>query len=468
MEIGQFRQMVVDALGVEPTDQQRALIDALVRFLSGSAQSLPVFLINGYAGTGKTSVMAALVKALKAVRYPTVLLAPTGRAAKVLSSFAGKKALTIHRKIYRSETLDNRVAIAGVADNAHRNTLFIVDEASMIGGGDEQSQSLLDDLVQYVYSGDNCRMILSGDTAQLPPVGCAESPAMSVSRLHAMGLKVSRAVLTRTVRQASRSGILYNATSLRRAMQLEQLPVPKLRATPFADVDIVSGEDLQDSLSSSYANPGISETILITRSNKRAMQFNLAIRSTILEKEEVITRDEPLLIAKNNYYWTSKIKNTDFIANGDIAIVSRIYSTEIRGFLRFADVALTLPDRDLTVDVKIILNALNAETAGLNPEHEQQLLDMALRDAGPDAAGDPRIRAKALKTDPYFNALRVKYAYAVTCHKAQGGQWENVYVDMGYIPQEAVTTTDFYRWLYTAVSRARRHLYFVSPTIPVE
>lgn len=465
MDPDQFRSTVVDALGVEPTDQQRALIDALCRFCSPAAPPLSVFLLNGYAGTGKTSVIAALVKALGRSNCPTVLLAPTGRAAKVLSSFAGKKAFTIHRKIYRSDMLGNTVAIAGVADNPHSGTIFIVDEASMIGSS--ESHSLLDDLVQYVYSGDNCRMILLGDTAQLPPVGCSESPAMSVARLSALGLRVSRAVLTRTVRQTSRSGILYNATSLRRAMKTDPLPIPQLRVTPFSDVRSISAEELQDSLSSSYSSYGINNTILITRSNKRAMEFNMAIRRTILEKEEELSRGEPLLIAKNNYFWTSKIKNADFIANGDIAIVDKIYGTEIRGLLRFADVSLTFPDRDLSFDAKIILNTLNSETAGLNPEHEQMLLRQTMATIDTGTVLSQTAQAKAMKTDPYFNALRVKYAYAVTCHKAQGGQWDSVFVDMGYISAESVTTTDFYRWLYTATSRAKKCLTYISPTIPV-
>lgn len=464
MDLDQFKAIVVDALGVEPTDQQRALIDALCRFCSPATPPLSVFLINGYAGTGKTSVIAALVKALRSVSHPTVLLAPTGRAAKVLSSFAGKKAFTIHRKIYRSDTLGNTVAIAGVADNPHHDTLFIVDEASMIGSGDDST--LLDDLVQYVYSGDNCRMILLGDTAQLPPVGCSESPAMSVARLSSIGLRVSRAVLTKTVRQTSRSGILYNATALRRAMKSDPMPVPQLRISPFKDVKAIQPEELQDALSSAYGNFGINATILITRSNKRAMEFNLAIRQTILEKEEVLSRGEPLLIAKNNYFWTSKIKNADFIANGDIAIVDKIHGTEIRNTLRFADVALTFPDRDLTFDTKIILNTLNAETAGMSPEHEQMLLRQTLSQNSVPA--DAASQARILKTDPYFNALRVKYAYAVTCHKAQGGQWDSVFIDMGRIAPEAVTTPDFYRWLYTATTRARLNLTYIAPAIPVK
>lgn len=466
MELNEFTNLVVGSMGVEPTGQQRALIDALVRFCSGATPRLSVFVLNGYAGTGKTSVVAALVKALRAVRYPTVLLAPTGRAAKVLSAMASKQALTIHRKIYRTEQGGNTVAIAGVADNPHRNTIFIVDEASMIGGGDEST--LLDDLLQYVYNGDNCRIIFVGDTAQLPPVGCEESPAMSVTRLHNTGLRVSRAILTETVRQASDSGILYNATMLRRMMKLPQLKPPKLVTKPFADVNVAGSEDLEELLDNSYRQYGIDETILITRSNARAVRFNLAIRRSILEKNTDLTRNEPVMVAKNNYYWTSKVKGADFIANGDIARIESIYATETRGYLQFADVSLTLPDRDITLDVKVILNTLNSETAGLQPEYEVQLAALARRDAGLGADADPKSIARALKESPYYNALRVKYAYAVTCHKAQGGQWESVFVDMAGISSEAVVTMDFYRWLYTAITRARTRLTFVAPSVEAD
>ncbi len=449
-------------MGFPPTEQQRALIDALSRFCSDATPYNSVFLLNGYAGTGKTSVVAALVKALRAMRRPTVLLAPTGRAAKVLSGFAGKKAMTIHRKIYKG--LGDVAAVAGVADNPHVNAIFIVDEASMIGEGEHDS--LLDDLVHYVYgSGHDCRMILLGDGAQLPPVGCDRSPAMSAERLRGLGLRVTRAVITQTVRQKARSGILYNATTLRRAMNEETLPVPELRVKPFADVRAIGGEELQEALEESYARYGIDDTLLITRSNKRAMEFNLAIRKSILEKNDVISRGEPLLIAKNNYFWTSKVKGADFVANGDVVKVNKIYGTEIIGFLRFADVELSLPDRDITFDAKLILNSLNSVTAGLNPEHEQMLMTRALAGLDPTSAADPAVRRRVFHTDPYFNALRVKYAYAVTCHKAQGGQWSSVFVDMANISNDAVTTLDFYRWLYTATTRARSLITYISPSI---
>lgn len=472
MTIEEFADLVAGEMEFEPTAQQRALIDALARYCSAATPSLSVFLLNGYAGTGKTSVVAALVKALAKVRIPSILLAPTGRAAKVLSVHAGRQAFTIHRWIYRQEATSapGAVSVAGVADNPYTGAVFIVDEASMIGSGD--NTTLLDDLCQYVYSGHNCRMILLGDGAQLPPVGCDKSPAMSVSHLKRLGLRVSRAILTQTVRQASHSGILYNATSLRKAMKAEQLPQAQLTVSPFADVATVASEDLEDELNASYANYGIDDTILITRSNKRAMEFNLAIRGRILEKEEVITVDEPILIAKNNYFWTSKASGNacgrgDFIANGDVARICRIYGTEIHGMLRFADVQLSLPDRDLTIDAKLILNSLNSDNAGLAPNHEQDLLRFALRDVDQATLSNPAAVGRILKADPYFNALRVKYAYAVTCHKAQGGQWQSVFVDTGYIAPEALSTIDFYRWLYTATTRATARLTYIQPTMTV-
>ena len=460
-----LEQLIIESLGFEPTSQQRALIGALARFCAPDVPYNAVFLLNGYAGTGKTSVIAALVKALAAIRRRTVLLAPTGRAAKVMSSFAGRQAMTIHRKIYRADSPDSLGSFRTTAENPHSDTIFIVDEASMIGGG--ENSPLLEDLVNYVYgSGHDCRMILLGDTAQLPPVGCESSPAMSPDVLRSLGLRVSRAVMTATVRQQSHSGILYNATALRRAMGLDDRPPARLTVAPFSDVKVITGEELEDDLWSSYSNFGIDETILITRSNRRAMEFNLAIRNRILEKEDVITVGEPLMISKNNYFWTSKVKNADFIANGEIAFIDHIYGTENVGYVRFADVALRLPDKDITIDAKIMITSLTAD--GPLQEIEQFLASRALRDLDPATRADIAACTKILKADPYYNALRVKYAYAVTCHKAQGGQWESVFVDMGMIPVDALSSLDFYRWLYTSTTRARSRLTYISPTLEVK
>lgn len=469
MDAREFAERVMFNLPYEPNDQQIQLIAALARFCSPSSPNDSVFLLNGYAGTGKTSLTGALVKTLVDVGITSVLLAPTGRAAKVFASFAHHPAYTIHRKIYRSPGLgESSASPVQVNENKHRNAVFIVDEASMIGAGNEFGNNLLEDLIHYVYTGENCRMILLGDTAQLPPVGCVESPAMRVKTLRSYGLRVTRAILTETVRQGSRSGILYNATRLRRAMALEQLPEPELHVSRFDDVETVSGELLAESIGDAYNRDGITETILITRSNRRATQFNLAIRSTILEQEEELCRDELLLIAKNNYHWSAKVKGVDFLANGDTAIVTRIYGAEEKYGFRFADVKLALPDRDIELDCKILLDTLTSESPGLEPERLNELYRRCMYDPdlfAPDTAVTTRL--KSVKSSPYFNALQVKYAYAVTCHKAQGGQWRNVYVDMGYIPPEA-QGQDFYRWLYTATSRATGQLYYVNPTVEIK
>ncbi len=469
MDVREFAARVMFNLPYEPNGQQVQLIAALARFCAPTAPSDSVFLLNGYAGTGKTSLTGALVKTLAGVGITSVLLAPTGRAAKVFAAFARHPAYTIHRKIYRAPEIgDMSGGYVAVNENKHRNAVFIVDEASMIGNGSDSGNSLLEDLIHYVYTGDNCRMILLGDTAQLPPVGCTVSLAMSVAVLRSYGLRVTRAVLTETVRQSRQSGILYNATHLRKAMRMEPLPEPLLYVSRFDDVETVSGEDLPEYLSDSYSSDGIGETIVITRSNKRATQFNLAIRANILYREEELCRDELLLIAKNNYHWSSKIKGLDFIANGDTAVVTRIYGTEEKYGFRFADVALSLPDRDVVVECKILLDTLTSETPALEVEKFNELYRRCLYDTelfSPDTPVDVRIRK--VKGSPYFNALQVKYAYAVTCHKAQGGQWRNVYVDMGYIPPEACGM-DFYRWLYTATSRATGCLYYINPTVMVK
>lgn len=311
-------------------------------------------------------------------------------------------------------------------------------------------------------------MVLLGDTAQLPPVGSSESPAMNVDVLKSFGLRVTRAVLTAVVRQASESGILYNATRLRKAMRHDPLPEPRIVTGRFSDVVNVSGEELEDELSAAYNDSGITEALLVTRSNKRATLFNLAIRTNILYREEELSRGELLLVAKNNYLWSARVKGLDFVANGDTAIVDTVYGTEEKYGFRFADVNLRLPDRDLAFDCKILLDTLTNESAALEPERYNALYMAALNDPDLFTSATPmRTRMRLLRSDPYVNALQVKYGYAVTCHKAQGGQWKNVFVDMGYIPADAYRTLDFYRWLYTAVTRATERLAFVNPSADI-
>ena len=469
MDVMDFAQLVLEQVPYEPTSQQIELIAALARYCSRATPSDSVFLLNGYAGTGKTSLCAALVRALNGVGIGTVLMAPTGRAAKVFSAFAGHQAYTIHRRIYNvggNGITQSRTV--RVAENRAHNTVFIVDEASMIGGDTPTGSNLLEDLVHYVYSGVNCRLILLGDTAQLPPVGCDESPAMSAKVLHDMGLRVTRVVLTATVRQARDSGILYNATWLRKAMRQPQLPVPRLFVSPFSDVEVVEAYDLEGMLTHSYAERGVLDTILITRSNRRATEFNMAVRSSVLYYEEELRADEILLVGKNNYFWTKDIKGLDFIANGDMAIVEKVYGTETRYGRRFADVSLRLTDRDVAVECKIMLDTLMSEDASVSSQAMRELFEAIMSDTegAPEGETESQRIVRATKS-VYFNALQVKYGYAVTCHKAQGGQWSDVYIDLGYIPPEAMGM-DFYRWLYTGVTRATCRLYLFNPTVEIK
>ena len=471
MDAKEFAANVLTALPYTANDQQVAVIAALSRFCSPAPTSSDrVFIVNGYAGTGKTSLTGALVKTLALVGISTVLLAPTGRAAKVFGAYAGQPAYTIHRKIYRhSFGGEFQSGSAVVQENNGRNIVFIVDEASMIGGADERGGNLLEDLLHYVYSGENCKLILLGDTAQLPPVGSVESPAMNPDVLRSYGMKVSRASLTATARQRGGSGILYNATWLRRAMQADPLPLPKLFTNGFEDVMNVSGEDLPEYLETAYSRDGIDETLLITRSNRMATEYNRAIRANVLYVEEELQRGELLIVAKNNYYWTKKIKELDFIANGDVVSVVKVVGTETRYGLRFADVELSMPDREaISFPAKIMLATLTTETARMSQDDYNRLYYGLIDDPEMFPADMPyELRVAKLRDNPYWNALQVKYAYAATCHKAQGGQWSNVFIDLSYIPPEAMGI-DFYRWLYTAVSRARKRLYFINPPIDAE
>lgn len=464
MTVTEFAQSVITQLPYTPNEQQRQVIEVLARFCSPAHNADGkdrVFILNGYAGTGKTSLTGALVRALHFAGLSTVLLAPTGRAAKVFSAFAGQPAYTIHRRIYR-HSLNGETP--GMQDNNSKNTIFIVDEASMIAGTDEPSGlNLLRDLIHYVYSGQCCRMILLGDTAQLPPVGCEFSAAMDLDALRSYGLTVSRATLTATARQHELSGILANATWQRRAMRQDPIPMPQLYTRAYNDVHIVTGEDLPEVLDTAYRRDGLEETILVTRSNYRATEFNRAIRTEVLYLEEEIARGELMLISKNNYHWSKGVKGLDFVANGDIVSVERVHGTETKYGFRFADVTLSMPDREVQFDAKIMLETLNNDYAALPTERLKTLYNAILNDCDLFAAETPyETRIRALRTNPHWNALQVKYAYAVTCHKAQGGQWKNVVVDMGYIPPEAMGL-EFYRWLYTATTRAREQLYFLNP-----
>jgi len=457
-----FQQEIINKLPYQTNAQQVQVIAALGRFCSPDAPDDGIFVLNGYAGTGKTSICGALVKALPAVGLSSVLLAPTGRAAKVFSSYAGRVAYTIHRYIYRYPGFgDTSSTVRTVLENKHKNAIFIVDEASMISSVDSDGANLLEDLIHYVYTGSRCRLLLLGDTAQLPPVGCEFSPAMSVDVLHGFGLRVSRATITGTARQAADSGILYNATLIRRNMRQNPLPEPRIVTGGFSDVHIISGEDMPEELYTAYRRDGLHDTIVITRSNFRATAFNREIRTSILYLEQELTPGELLLVAKNNYFWAQKIKGIDFIANGDVLAIESVLGTEVKYGFRFADVIAVLPDSDIRFEAKVMLDSLATETATVGNSRITKLYYAIMEDPALfDPSTPARARLQALKSNPYWNALQVKYAYCITCHKAQGGQWKNVFVDMGYIPPEAMGI-DFYRWLYTAVTRARANLYFL-------
>ena len=459
-----FGSAVLSHLPYEPNREQTMLIASLSFFcINQEPESL--LLINGYAGTGKTSLTGALVRALADFGKKTVLLAPTGRAAKVFSEYSGHSAFTIHRKIYRQKSYSPEYGNFLLAENKHVDTFFIVDEASMIPNASAEGAvfgtgRLLDDLIHYVYSGVRCHLILLGDNAQLPPVGFTESPALSVEQLRSYGLKVYETQLTLIARQNEGSGILHNATLLRNNMSCrENLVKPVLHLSEYNDIEVLSGEYMSETISDCYDRDGLNETIVITRSNKRATMFNAGIRNQILYREDELVSGDMLLVAKNNYFWSEQYEELDFIANGDVARVSRVRGTHKMYGFRYADVTLEFPDHNnIEVDAKVILDGLFSDSLALSREQSERLFTEIYA----ELEGDKRTRYKALKQNPYFNALQVKYAYTVTCHKAQGGQWKNVFIDMGYIPEDAFTSLDFYRWLYTAITRARSHVYLIN------
>ena len=449
----------------QPTPEQENAIKLLSQFLC-SPKADVTFLLRGYAGTGKTSLVGALVRTLDFLKQKVVLLAPTGRAAKVFSAYAGHPAFTIHKKIYRERAYSGEGGNFTLNDNLTTHTLYIVDEASMISneglsGAMFGTGRLLDDLVQFVYSGQGCRLLLMGDTAQLPPVGEELSPALYADALRGYGLEVVETDLTQVVRQEQQSGILWNATALRRLIAEEEWGVlPKIRISGFPDVKLLPGNELIDTLSACYDRDGTDETIVVCRSNKRANIYNNGIRAQILWREEELESGDLLMVAKNNYYWTEKENNLDFIANGETAVVRRVRRTaEMYGF-RFADVLLSFPNwQDAELEVRLLLDTLHSDAPALSREESERLFQTVLE----DYADIPlkRDRMKKMKADPYYNALQVKYAYAVTCHKAQGGQWKNVFLDQGYMSEEYLTP-DYFRWLYTAFTRATDTLYLVN------
>ena len=458
----ELKYRIVQALGLPPTPEQGQALDVFTQFMTDRSDQV-VMILRGSAGTGKTTLAGAIVKAMAALKQKLILLAPTGRAAKVFSLYAGHAAYTIHRRIYRQKSAGD-LSSFNLNDNLNRDTLFVVDEASMIanlGLGESAfgSGCLLDDLMQFVYNGQNCRLLLIGDRAQLPPVGETESPALSAHVLRGYGMQVYETDLNQVLRQSEDSGILWNATMIRGAWREERgerIVLPRIRFQGFADIQVVTGDELIETLSSSYYHVGMDETIVITRSNKRANIYNQGIRNMVLDRDEELCRGDLLMIVKNNYFWTEGTKEIPFLANGDRAVVQRVrHVHELYGF-RFAEVTMTLPDYDdYELTATVCLDTLTTEAPALTREQQEQLFDAVMSDYADIPQKTERI--KKLKGDRYYNALQVKFSY----HKAQGGQWAHVYLDQGYMTDDMLTP-DYIHWLYTAFTRATEKLYLVN------
>jgi len=460
-----FSSDFVVEIGYTPTKGQSTAITDISDFIWNDIQD-EIFILKGYAGTGKTTLIAALVRALKKHKRRAVLLAPTGRAAKVLATYSGHPALTIHKKIYRQKKMVDGFGEFGLDRNLHKNTLFIVDEASMISNRSLElsifgSGRLLDDLISYVYSGSGCKLVLCGDTAQLPPVGLDISEALNASVVESYGFELKQSLLTDVLRQDKLSGILHNATNLRAQLFDEVKGVfPNLNNDGFTDFIRLPGNELIEQIQSSYDNPGMDETIIVCRSNKQANRYNQGIRNQVLWREEEISTGEQLMVVKNNYFWLKDEDEVDFIANGDILELIRVLEYRELYDLRFARVTVSLKsDKDLEFSCWILLDTLTVETPAMKREAMKEFYFKVLDDYQ-HLKGKKR-RTDAVREDQFFNALQVKYAYAVTCHKAQGGQWKHVYVDQGYISEDKLNK-DYYRWLYTAVTRSSLKLFLVN------
>ena len=456
-------------LDYEPTPCQDRLLRDIGAFVT--CDDADILVVNGYAGTGKTTALSAVIASLAGLRVPCVLLAPTGRAAKVLSSYSGRPAYTVHKHIYRQKSVgSDGYGQFTLSPNKAKDTLFVVDEVSLIGIEEQQQRSstvfgtgnLLEDLVRFVRSGADCRLILVGDSAQLPPVGLDASPALSKAYMEAFG-GVRFSSLTTVVRQAQESGILHNATALRERIAAsfgdELFDDLKLDTHGFPDVERVSGGELIEKISDAYARYGEDETVILCRSNKRAIRYNLGIRATVLFKEERLVRGDKLMIVKNCYQFLEDIDELDYIANGDIARLEGIKHFEERYGLHFADAVLSFPDYGgLEVNAKVCLDTLESESASLTYEQQNELYNGVSADYAD--RGSKRKVWEAVREDRYFNALQIKHAEAITCHKSQGGQWRCVFIDCPFWQDEQ--TLDDLKWLYTALTRAVEKVYLVN------
>ena len=503
MIIDELKYKILQQFGFPPTQEQAHALEVFAEFLT-DRDPHAVMILRGSAGTGKTTLSGAIVRTLKEIRQKVMLLAPTGRAAKVFSLNSGSPAYTIHRRIYREKSFSGVEGQFNLNDNLYTDTLFMVDEASMIanmglGGMSFGSGCLLDDLVHFVYQGRNDRLLLIGDKAQLPPVGEEESPALHAAMLEGYGLKVYECDLNEVLRQSEKSGILYNATMIRQMITHDDITqLPKIHFAGYSDIKPMPGSELIEALADSYHHVGLDDTIVVTRSNKRANIFNQGIRNMVLDREEELSQGDILMIVKNNYYWmeeerkkikekeieerrvksegtesgtaTHKVQSSKFqvqsndipafLANGDRAKVLKVRRRiDLYGF-RFATLLLQFPDYDnYELEATVLLDTLTSEAPALTHEQQEQLFHQIEEDYQDIPLKADRM--KAIRQDQLFNALQVKFAYAVTCHKAQGGQWAHVYVDQGYMTDDMLNP-DYIHWLYTAFTRATEMLYLVN------
>ena len=503
MIIDELKYKILQQFGFPPTQEQAHALEVFAEFLT-DRDPHAVMILRGSAGTGKTTLSGAIVRTLKEIRQKVMLLAPTGRAAKVFSLNSGSPAYTIHRRIYREKSFSGVEGQFNLNDNLYTDTLFMVDEASMIanmglGGMSFGSGCLLDDLVHFVYQGRNDRLLLIGDKAQLPPVGEEESPALHAAMLAGYGLKVYECDLNEVLRQSEKSGILYNATMIRQMITHDDITqLPKIHFAGYSDIKPMPGAELIEALADSYHHVGLDDTIVVTRSNKRANIFNQGIRNMVLDREEELSQGDILMIVKNNYYWmeeerkkikekeieerrvksegtesgtaTHKVQSSKFqvqsndipafLANGDRAKVLKVRRRiDLYGF-RFATLLLQFPDYDnYELEATVLLDTLTSEAPALTHEQQEQLFHQIEEDYQDIPLKADRM--KAIRQDQFFNALQVKFGYAVTCHKAQGGQWAHVYVDQGYMTDDMLNP-DYIHWLYTAFTRATEMLYLVN------
>lgn len=466
--------IIAQSYQFQPTAEQFVFCQQMADFLSGELDNR-CFILRGYAGTGKTTSVAALVKVLPKFKFRSVLLAPTGRAAKVMTSYSGRTALTIHKKIYRKRAAVGLDMSFQLAPNLAENTLFIIDEASMIADewNTQNGSSFLKDVMEFIYNGKNCAVLFVGDTAQLPPVGSLESPALNKDYVaQNFGLRVTETELREVVRQGRTSGILANASMLRDLINThieniaegngeEKVSLPQFFTKGYKDIFRMTGVKLVEGLEYAYRKFDIENSLVVCRSNKSANVYNQQIRARLLYREEELTGGDQIMVVRNNYFWLPDNESTSFIANGDMARIVRVRNEEERYGFRFSEVQLEFLDYPEAgqVTCKVMLDTLQAETPNLPYADSKKLFEGLVEDY--EHITNKRERMLAIKEDPYYNALQIKFAYAVTCHKAQGGQWDAVFVDQGYLTDEMVDL-EFLRWLYTAITRAKQELFLVN------